>query len=374
MGRGEFSAVVVVVAVCLATTVPATAGGAGATAERAGATAGEFGAAGGTTAIASSSAAIASNPTTATTNLAQANGVTPDTIVMRVQVHENGSATWEVEYRTRLDDQETTEAFRSLQSDIENDSAEHSEQFVRRMRGTISGAEQATGREMNGTNFTVDADLREFPQRYGVVVYSFRWTGFAAVGGSEMHLGDALSGLVLDEKTRLLISWPEEYEATTVRPTPDERRERGALWVGPTEFTMNEPRIVLSVPGSGPFDLPNWLDLPTWLLAALAGGVAVVGLGGAWWLFRRRDGAAPEEDEGDTTDDRPPEDLLSNEERVLRVLERHNGRVKQKAIVSELGWTEAKTSQVVGRLREEGKIESFRLGRENVLALPRQEP
>lgn len=348
MGLRELCVVVAVVALCLTTTVPVPANAVG-------------------TGVGGPATAVSATATTA--SVAQANGVTPDTVVMRVQVHENGSASWEVEYRTRLDDQETTDAFRGLQADIENNSTEHSRQFVRRMQGTISGAEQATDREMNGTNFTVDADLREFPQRYGVVVYSFHWSGFAAVEDDEMRLGDALSGLVLDEKTRLLVSWPEDYEATTVRPAPDETREQGALWVGPTEFTMNEPRVVLSVPGSSP------LDLPTWLVAILAGAVVVFVTGGGWWLFRRRDIERLDGDDGDDrNDDRPPEDLLSNEERVIRVLERHNGRIKQKAVVTELGWTEAKTSQVVGRLREQGEIESFRLGRENVLALPRQEP
>ena len=38
-------------------------------------------------------------------------------------------------------------------------------------------------------------------------------------------------------------------------------------------------------------------------------------------------------------------------------------------IADELGWTETKTSDVVSRLREEGRIDSFRLGRENVLSL-----
>ena len=44
--------------------------------------------------------------------------------------------------------------------------------------------------------------------------------------------------------------------------------------------------------------------------------------------------------------------------------------MKQQQVVQELGWTDAKTSQVVGNLREEEEIEVFRIGRENVLALP----
>jgi hypothetical protein len=68
--------------------------------------------------------------------------------------------------------------------------------------------------------------------------------------------------------------------------------------------------------------------------------------------------------------DGSPDELLSNEERVVRLLERHGGRLKQQAVVAELDWTEAKTSQVVSDLRETGDVESFRLGRENVLSLP----
>jgi len=47
--------------------------------------------------------------------------------------------------------------------------------------------------------------------------------------------------------------------------------------------------------------------------------------------------------------------------------------VKQQEVVSELDWTEAKTSQVVGDLREDDEIDVFRIGRENVLALPEDE-
>jgi len=43
--------------------------------------------------------------------------------------------------------------------------------------------------------------------------------------------------------------------------------------------------------------------------------------------------------------------------------------MRQQEVVAETGWTEAKTSQVVGEMREAGTIETFRLGRENVLKL-----
>jgi len=307
------------------------------------------------------SADSAATPATAR----QMQQVTPDTVVLDVRVYENGTARWEVVYRTRLDDPETTAAFRSYKADIENNSRRYSQQFVGRMNSTIRSAEESTGREMHGTNYSVRAEIREFPQRYGLVVYSFRWDGFAETSGGEIRVGDSLSGLILNEKTRLLVKWPEGYEATTIEPEPEtgyEKREQAVVWSGPLEFAGNEPRIVLTTPGTGWFDPPE--GLPWGLLALAVGGLGVLALaGGGWWLYRSRENESPE------PADQPPEDLLSNEERVLRLLERRGGRVKQKAVVDELGWTEAKTSQVVGSLREQGKIESFRLGRENVLAL-----
>ncbi|WP_115864582.1 helix-turn-helix transcriptional regulator [Halorussus litoreus] len=301
-------------------------------------------------------------------------GVTPDTVLMDVTVHENGTASWEIVYRTRLDDPETTEAFRSYRADVKNDSEAYSQQFVDRMTATVDSAERSTGREMDARQFGVEASVREFPQRYGVVVYSFQWVGFAGTDGDALRVGDALSGLFLDEKTRLLVSWPEGYEPETIRPEPDERRTRTAVWAGPTDFAADQPRLVIAPPAAGPLDLPISPLAVGLVVAVLGAGVA----GGWWFLYRDgggiyRNGSAGDPDE---SRDEPPEDLLSNEERVLRLLERRGGRIKQKAVVDELGWTEAKTSQVVGSLREQGEIESFRLGRENVLALARerQEP
>lgn len=44
--------------------------------------------------------------------------------------------------------------------------------------------------------------------------------------------------------------------------------------------------------------------------------------------------------------------------------------MKQKRVAEEIGWSSARTSQVVGQLREQGAVETFRIGRENVVTLP----
>jgi uncharacterized membrane protein len=74
-----------------------------------------------------------------------------------------------------------------------------------------------------------------------------------------------------------------------------------------------------------------------------------------------------DDDESDAT---PPSELPSNEEQVLHLLNKEGGRVKQQQIASQLDWTAARTSQVIGSLRDEERLETFRIGQENVVMLP----
>lgn len=62
-------------------------------------------------------------------------------------------------------------------------------------------------------------------------------------------------------------------------------------------------------------------------------------------------------------------DLLSDEERVVRLLRANDGRMKQATIVKETRWSNAKVSQLLSSMAEEGTIEKLRIGRENLITL-----
>ncbi len=302
----------------------------------------------------------------------QQEAVDADTVRIDVSLRSDGSAAVTIEHRVELDDEERTEAFESLRADIEDDPETHTREFADRIDETVRAASDATGREMAADEFRVGAERQSLAGEYGVVRYSFHWHGFARTEGDELHAGDAIEGIYLDEDTRLLVGWPDGYEPVSVAPDPDDDRERAVIWYGgETEFVSGEPRVVVSPTGSG----LGWGALAGSLAAlAVIGGVAVR------WFRRRSPGSARPTDEGEPTTSETPgssgrepeidRSLLSNEEQVLRLLEAHGGRVKQKTVVEKLDWTDAKTSKVVSALREEGTVESFRIGRENVLTLP----
>ncbi|ELZ48526.1 hypothetical protein C463_00635 [Halorubrum californiense DSM 19288] len=339
--------------------------------------------------------------------------VEPDDVSMAVAVQPDGDAEWTVEYRIRLATDEEEQAFEQLRADVENDTEAYTTRFRDRMASTAATAESTTGRNMTVSNATVTAERRELPQAYGVLTYRFEWTNFAAVDGERLRVGDAVDGLFLDDSSSLIVSWPEEYRLGETTPEPSEVREGSVVWNGPVDFSAGQPRI--TVAPAGPLS-----GLPTAGIVALLAVLVVAGGGVA---YRRRGagdagGAGPvpaggrdtateseataeeaagattagaaasgasESDGADADAAGEPEsgseeaspvdsDLLSNEEQVLRLIESERGRMKQKRVADELEWTAAKTSQVVTGLRDEGDLDGFRLGRENVLSLPDYDP
>ncbi|VTT87703.1 unknown [Halorubrum sp. DM2] len=337
--------------------------------------------------------------------------VEPDDVSMEVAVGPDGDAQWTVEYRIRLGTDEEEQAFEELRTDVENDTEAYTSRFRDRMVSTAATAEEATGRNMTVSNATVTAERRELPQSYGVLTYRFEWTNFAAVDGDRLRVGDAVDGLFLDDSSSIILSWPDGYRLAETTPDPSEVRDQSVVWNGPVDFSAGQPRI--AVAPAGPL-----AGIPTAGLLAL---VAVLVVAGGAVAYRRRndagddtgvpaagaagtddtatasgaagnDGAASATDAGgnetvdagaaaattasDESDDSPPvdSDLLSNEEQVLQLVESEGGRMKQKRVAEELDWTAAKTSQVVTGLRDEGDLDGFRLGRENVLSLPEYDP
>lgn len=311
-----------------------------------------------------------------------AQAVDPDGVTMTVALQPDGDAEWTVTYRVRLEDDNETAAFESLRNDVRSDPENYTGSFAERMRTTAGTAENATGREMSVRNVTVDARVQELGRTYGILEYTFEWTNFAVVDDDTITAGDALHGLFLDDQTTLVVSWPGAYEPADTRPTPDDdvSGEQSVGWSGPEDFGEGEPQVVIERRSGGSGGILAALADKT-LLAAVVVALGSLGIAALWFQRRRvpvssaveteaEDGTTDDENASDDEQVETAEELLSNEEKVLKLVSERGGRVKQQEIVEALDWTEAKTSQVVQGLRDEGTLEAFRLGRENVLRLP----
>ncbi|ARS89735.1 helix-turn-helix transcriptional regulator [Natrarchaeobaculum aegyptiacum] len=335
-----------------------------------------------------------------------------DEVHVDVFLHENGTATFTVDYRFG---NASSDDWESLRTDVEENASSYAEAEAADWNQVLEGGQNETNREMSLSNVSVATRESPAPRDMGHVTYTFQWTGFSHVEPALIEAGDALAGFTLVDDTTLQFSWPEEYTARDVSPSPDSPPDGSVLWNGDeTEFTDDQPSVVLIENGGtaiGPAESGDDQP-PTWTIAIAAVAVLLLAAATGWWVSRRhgqRSGPAAKTDAagpsphdatapgatGVAEEDRdrrrpgsndeqstagtmatrtqpssPPPELLSNEERVMRLLEQRGGRIKQQEVVTQLDWTEAKTSQVVTSLREDDEIEVFRVGRENVLSLP----
>jgi hypothetical protein len=185
-----------------------------------------------------------------------------DSTLLRVDLGEGGNATVTIEYRVNLDDENTTDAFESLQEDIRANRSEFESRFADRMNRTARAAENATRREMTIRNVSVETSRDEI-QQVGIVAYTFAWTNFAVAPEGELRAGDAISGFVLDDGTTLFFTWPDAYGGVDVTPEADEQRDGSATWNGPETFANDEPRLVLERDGDTSGDDTLTGDTPT---------------------------------------------------------------------------------------------------------------
>ncbi|MDQ2050978.1 hypothetical protein RBH26_10855 [Natronolimnohabitans sp. A-GB9] len=355
--------------------------------------------------------------------------------VIRVSIDESGDAQWTIESRFLLTDDDDIDDFDDWAERVT--AGERNVAYDRQwFEARASDAADRTDREMSIENArwddprvqpaeddpivdTESADIEDDDQLHvGVISYSVTWTNFATAENDRLYVGDTFDTpygvwLSLSADQRLVIEYPDDYALET--PTQLE-------WDGPYEFTEDELEIIFVQSGGG----DGGIDLST----VLGGGLAVLVIGvvvGVFFLIRRgtdadlpepldrvRDFAGGRPRSGSSAGgdgrkadvdrrrdvDSPPEttgtssdaatgtelefkegidneidpELLSDEERVLRLLKRNGGRMKQAAIVAETGWSDAKVSQLLSQMDDEGDIEKLRIGRENLITLPEVEP
>ncbi len=334
---------------------------------------------------------------------------------MRVELDPDRDAEWTVIVRYELTDANETAAFETVaeryldgevgpsESLFENFAAGASENTDRQMAIEDVDRSVAVLDEEDGD--LDDMDVPEDVVAVGELRLTFTWTAFLEEDGDDLVLGDALTTPTngtwlrsLEDGQTIEVTPPSGY---SVSVTSLPIRDSAVIIEGPVTFDADERvEVVYSQTGvAAAGDLPWTLIVGGIVVAALliAGGLlgyrrSDVGDGGAPAEDVTRPGDAPgpgmAEPTGSTdagasvgegsngvgadADPAPEEDLslLSDDERVERLLDRNGGRMRQAAIVRETGWSDAKVSQLLSRMAEAGQVEKLRLGRENLISLP----
>ncbi len=302
---------------------------------------------------------------------AAAQTVDTDGTLTRLDVQEDGDAEFSLEIRTRLESDDEREAFSSYSDDVESNTSVYLDPFRRDMTDLVDRVSTSTGREMEASGFSVETSTETLPRERGIVRYGFTWTGFAVAEEGTLVINGTLGGYILEDGDYLEIAYPEGYGVESVSPQPDSTGSRKVRWDGPRDFMEDEPRVIVSEDAAdtggdgatddGADDVED--EFPVAVVAAFVALIAAVGAG--VYLLNRDDEAG----EDDGSELAGLEEAVPDTERVMGMVEDAGGKMKQKRIVEETGWSEAKVSQVTSKLEEEGEIRKLRMGRENVLEI-----
>ena len=341
-------------------------------------------------------------------------GFEADRTSFRITVYENGSAEWRFRYEKGLDgsEREDFEAFAERFNENETDLYTN---FRKRARWLTDNGSTATGREMSAEGFDREArteGLDPQSRTLGVVEMSFRWEGFAQVrDDGRVEAGDVFQGgLYIGPDQELVFSAGPNLAFAEALPEDGRVVSAGGLaesdavtWSGERSFNDGRPRVVLTdeavagptattadaatATGTPAGATPGWL-FPVGVLLVVVlvgGGAAVAYRGGA--LSSDDDGGVAA---GSTNDDAggagaagaeaepavgvTEAELLSDEERVVNLLEDNGGRMKQVDIVEETDWSKSKVSMLLSDMEDDEEISKLRVGRENIVSLTGHEP
>jgi hypothetical protein len=331
--------------------------------------------------------------------------------VMTVSLRGDRSARWHVEMRFRLESANETRAFERIGREYENGEADVGVN-AKLFENIAARASERTGRSMEIQNESYGYSVENGT---GTLSLTFVWTNFLnRTDTGDLSLGDAF--LLPTEEAQTSQTWLSLAGANqrlVIQPPP-------GYTTNTTSIRVKQQNNAIIVEGPGKFEGEDTLVVTyrrteeeaqtPWGLI-VGGGIAglLVLLLAVAVVFRRDESSAPAgSGAGTTTDaggggaattngghsppdgapqtvgDEPTDDpdeggedepevdlsLLSDEERVEYLLEQNGGRMKQASIVKETGWSDAKVSQLLSAMADEGRVDKLRLGRENLISLP----
>jgi len=264
-----------------------------------------------------------------------------------IEVHSDGSALWIIE-----------EKGINLQPDLD--------EFIRKVQKLVSMAQTLTQRNMSvpSDSFFMSSNVSG---SYRIIKYSFLWKGFAQVRESEIMIGDIFNledfFSYLYGNGAVSIKYPIGYRIENVSPPPHEKDDTALTlqWYGIEDFKLGEPKILLKSESSSPSPIEKNLALIVILLALVLG--VTLGL----YYFKTKEKI--EQRNYDATEEFS-EKFESEEEMIISLLRASGGRIRQSAIAEKCGFSRSKTSKLLKRLEEEGKIEREVKGREKIVSLP----
>lgn len=279
-----------------------------------------------------------------------------------IELAETGDAEWTIETRNSLDSQTAVTEFQAYVDQVNSaDTNQTTQSFQSQFQTVIAGANESFERDMSLNGLDVEAEILDTATgTVGVTRIVFTWENYATTGEETVAVGEVLSnGYTLSDSEMLKIVPPEGYEPALNPPEATVGHHGGVEWTG--SYAFSSLSLEFEYTGADAHGADAHGDENTGipiLPLALVGIGLLIAAGGL--IYRRTSS-----DDGGWSED----ELQTEEEQVVSLLEEHDGRMKQKSLADTFDWSDAKVSRVTSSLAENDVLEKLTIGRENVLQL-----
>jgi uncharacterized membrane protein len=275
-----------------------------------------------------------------------------------IAIDSDGSATWIIERKTLLENENDTSNFSST---FFHSSVNTLQEFSDNVTALVNRIWlQVKREEMYVKDFKLTASISQTSSvTYGIVKYKFSWIGFAEKANkTEIVIGDVfLKETFMFGNGMLIITYPEQY-IVTASPTPDEKTGQTLKWYNTANFEERHPKITLKEKSVGLWSFLQ--DNMLFLVIAIITGIGSTSL----IIFKSR--KRQEKTKIETSVEMLPHEM-EDEEKIVSLLKASGGTLYQSAITKKLGFSKAKTSQILSSMEKRGIIKRKKHGREKLV-------
>lgn len=170
-------------------------------------------------------------------------------MIIRIDLFQNGTARWMFMRTISLPDIDDVEAFNLYMKEQAKNISALIDQFASSIIPIVNGASIMTGRSMRAYDFNVSFSLgKTFTGGdIGLIIYTFKWEGFAVKTEDKLFIGDVFEGgFYLFDKDKLSINFPDSYYISSISPQPDQTIANAVVWFGKRMFESRKPYIELT--------------------------------------------------------------------------------------------------------------------------------
>jgi uncharacterized membrane protein len=276
-----------------------------------------------------------------------------DYYIYTVHVRSDGSAVWTITQFSDIDAATTSW-----------------DNYQHKIIGVVDEASKITNRAMSVDEGSIELSTT-MSSESKITEYSFVWLNFSVFEGDELVLGDVFQvddffGKLFGDAS-LELTYPEGYAPQSLYPPPYHRQDDLDLmkWARTQDLATSNVQIVLASAQKSDGGLEISLSFVGLAIVVVAVPICI----GGFIVLRKHRKSSNQQ----CTKVTPPSAIESDEDKILELLTASGGTMRQTEITERLGFSKAKTSQLLTALENNGVLARYKKGRDKIVTFKKGE-